>query len=128
MFLGFQTFLDSPYYAEYPTAGTKPLVRIWLLNIAETPSIIGCVYFFLNIGIVMRTTSARMPKITLLKSWTFIFFPEGPCNSPSSDGQGNVSYDLYILIKKECKWNEFFGCKLVVIKDYGSAFDTVTLI
>ena len=40
VFLGFQNFklfLDYPYYAGYPAAGTKPLVRIWLLNIAETP-------------------------------------------------------------------------------------------
>ena len=39
VFLGFQNFkrfLDYPYYTGYPAAGTKPLVRIWLLNIAET--------------------------------------------------------------------------------------------
>ena len=40
VFLGFQNFklfLDYPDHAGYPAAGTKPLVRIWLLNIAETP-------------------------------------------------------------------------------------------
>ena len=40
VFLGFQNFklfLDFSYYAGYPAAGTKPLVRVWFINVAETP-------------------------------------------------------------------------------------------
>lgn len=36
-FQNFKLFQDFPYYAGYPTPGTKPLVRIWLLNAAEIP-------------------------------------------------------------------------------------------
>ena len=76
VFLGFQNFklfLDYLYHAGYPAAGTKPLVRFWLLNIAETPRVIcqlfpGYVYFYLNIGVVMYKRFARMPKMTFLKS------------------------------------------------------------
>ena len=38
-FPNFNPFLDYPYYAGYPVSGTKPLVRIWLLNIAMFISI-----------------------------------------------------------------------------------------
>ena len=38
-FPNFNLFLDYPYHAGYPVAGTKPLVRIWLLNIAMFISI-----------------------------------------------------------------------------------------
>ena len=71
VFLGFQNlklFLDYPYHAGYPAAGTKPLVRIWLLNIVICQLFPGYVYFYLNIGVVMFKRFARMPKMTFLKS------------------------------------------------------------
>ena len=36
-FQNFKLFLDFSYYAGYPAVGTKPLVRVWFINIAETP-------------------------------------------------------------------------------------------
>ena len=87
VFLGFQNFklfLDHPHHAGYPAAETK-LVRIWLLNIAETPWVIcqlfpGYVYFYLNTGVVMYKND--LPEILNIQFFLGKHTPRAPYFKP----------------------------------------------